>query len=52
METVSAFKGDIPRGEYERTWQASRDFDRRKQCVDEGVQAVGYVQGILHDSSV
>jgi hypothetical protein len=27
-------------------------FDRRKQCVDERVQAVGYVQGILHDSSV
>jgi hypothetical protein len=26
METVSAFKGDIPRGEYERTWQASRDL--------------------------
>jgi hypothetical protein len=26
METVSAFKGDIPEGEYERTWQASRDL--------------------------
>jgi hypothetical protein len=40
-----------PEGD-ERTWQASRDFDRRKQCVDERVQAVGYVQGIVHDSSV
>jgi hypothetical protein len=41
-----------PEGEYERTWQASRDLTVVKQCVDERVQAVGYVQGILHDSSV
>jgi hypothetical protein len=25
---------------------------RRKLCVDERVQAVGYVKGILHDSSI
>src|SRR5215469_13525976 len=29
-----------PEGEYERTWQAGRDFDHRKQCADERVQAV------------
>jgi hypothetical protein len=52
METVSAFKGDIPRGEYERTWQASRDLTVVSSCVDERVQAVGYVRRILHDSSV
>jgi hypothetical protein len=35
-----------------RTWQGKSRFDRREQCVDERVQAVGYVRGILHDSSV
>jgi hypothetical protein len=35
-----------------RTWQGKSRFDRRERCVDERVQAVGYAQGILHDSSV
>jgi len=42
METVSAFKGDIPGGNVKRTWQGKSRFDRREYCVDEPIQAVGW----------
>jgi hypothetical protein len=35
METVSAFKGDLPGGSMKRTWQGKSRFDCREQCVDD-----------------
>jgi hypothetical protein len=41
-----------PEGEYEQTWQASRDLTVVSSALMSESQAVDYVQGILHDSSV